>query len=56
MSAAGVPRDELLDRWVELRAHGLTKREAAARLGMTFVAFDRALYRARAAGDERAAR
>lgn len=47
-------RDELMDEWVVLRDRGCSKRQAAARLGMTFARFDRALLRARAAGDPRA--
>lgn len=47
-------RDDLMADWEILRGRGLTKRQAADRLGMTFSAFDRALQRARAAGDPRA--
>lgn len=48
-------RDELLDEWNHLRAEGHTPYQAAARLNMTFAAFERAYLRARAAGDPRAA-
>lgn len=47
-------RDDLLDEWDLLRSQGCTRREAARRLGLSIEAFDRALYRARADGDERA--
>jgi hypothetical protein len=47
-------RDELMDKWDHLRRSGHTRREAAGRLGMTWAAFDRAYWRARAAGDPRA--
>jgi hypothetical protein len=47
-------RDEVLDEWEMLRGEGYTRRQAAERIGMTFEAFDRALYRARSAGDPRA--
>jgi hypothetical protein len=47
-------RDDLLEEWAMLRSSGSTRDEAADRLGMTLTAFDRALQRARAAGDERA--
>lgn len=47
-------RDELLDDWVLLREQGLDRRAAAARMGMTYSAFDRALVRARSKGDPRA--
>lgn len=48
-------RDELLDEWELLRGEGTTRLQAAERLGMTPAAFERALQRARAAGDPRAA-
>lgn len=47
-------RDEVMEDWVRCRARGMTKREAAAAMGMSFAAFDRAYWRARAAGDRRA--
>lgn len=47
-------RDELLEEWAALRVRGLGRSEAAGRLGVSRAAFERALYRARAAGDERA--
>jgi len=48
-------RDELLDEWELLRGEGHTRVQAAERLGMNPTAFERALQRARAAGDPRAA-
>lgn len=36
---------DVAEDWAELRAQGLSKRDAAARLGMTYAAFDRALHR-----------
>ncbi|WP_344029272.1 hypothetical protein [Pseudonocardia kongjuensis] len=48
------PRDDVLDDWLVLRGEGLSLRQAAARLGMSFEAFERAFYRARGDGDERA--
>jgi len=47
-------RDELMAEWELLRLEGYSKRQAAARLDVTFEAFDRAFHRARAAGDPRA--
>jgi hypothetical protein len=47
-------RDEVLDEWVELRGQGVTRRELAERLGMTWAAFERMWLRARAVGDPRA--
>ena len=47
-------QDELLTEWELLRPAGYTKRQAAQQLGMTLGAFERALYRAQAAGDPRA--
>lgn len=47
-------RDEVMVEWELLRGEGYTKRQAAARLGMTFAAFDRAFHRSRRAGDSRA--
>lgn len=49
-------RDELLDDWAHLSVQGVGYREFAGRVGMTFAAWDRAYWRARAAGDERAVR
>ena len=46
--------DEVMAEWDWMRPLGYTKREAAAQLGMTFEAFDRAFHRARTAGDARA--
>lgn len=48
-------RDEVLDEWVRLRASGTTRRDAARRVGMSYAALCRALQRAAAAGDPRAA-
>ena len=47
-------RDELLSEWELLRGEGHTRLQAAERLGMSALTFDRALWRARAAGDPRA--
>lgn len=47
-------RDELMHDWAMLRDEGYSKRQAAARLGMSLAAFDRAFHRARRAGDPRA--
>jgi hypothetical protein len=49
-------RDELLAEWDMLRRQGYDVRNAATRLGITPGALDRALVRAKAAGDERACR
>jgi hypothetical protein len=51
-----ISRDELLDDYVILRKEGYTHRQIAKRLGMTYVALDRALVRARKAGDPRVSR
>lgn len=48
-------RDDLMAEWELLRQDGYTRRQAADRLGVSYVAFDRAITRARAAGDPRAA-
>lgn len=48
------PRDDVMDDWKLLCGQGYTKRQIAARLGMSFKALERALNRARAAGDPRA--
>lgn len=48
--------DELLDEWVLLRGEGYTVRQAAPRIGVSFAALDRALYRAVARGDDRGRR
>lgn len=48
--------DELLDDYVLLRSEGFDWRQCAQRLGMSYTAFERAMYRARAACDPRAAR
>lgn len=37
--------DEVIEEWQVLSAYGMSKREVAARLGMTYAAFDRALHR-----------
>lgn len=50
------PRDLLLDEWVLLRDDGVRPRQAAARLGVTYDALDRALCRALARGDDRGQR
>ena len=47
-------RDELLEDWELLRAQGLTRRQAAERMRMPYLSFNRALQRARAGGDPRA--
>lgn len=47
-------RDDLLDDWLILRDEGHTLQQAAERLGMSWPTFERAFYRARAAGDPRA--
>lgn len=47
-------RDEVMDYWELLRSEGYSKRQAAARIGMSLEAFDRAFHRARRAGDPRA--
>lgn len=49
-------RDELLEEWEWMRGQGVGFREFAQRVGMTFTAWDRAYWRARAAGDPRAVR
>lgn len=49
-------RDELLDDYVVLRRQGYDWKNCAKKLGMNYSAFERALYRARAAGDDRARR
>lgn len=41
------PREEVLEEWSQLAQRGYNKREAAARMGMSFEALDRAIYRAR---------
>lgn len=46
--------DEVLDEWVWLRDDGVTDvKIAAGRIGMTWKALDKALYRARKRGDQR---
>lgn len=47
-------RDDVLDDWVILRRRGMNKTQAAAHLGMSFAAFEKAYFRARATGDPRA--
>lgn len=48
-------REEVVEEWDFLRSQGVFDvRQAAARMGMTFKALDKALYLARKAGDERA--
>lgn len=48
--------DELLNEWVLLRDDRCSVTDAAARLGVTFAALDRALCRAVARGDSRGRR
>lgn len=50
------PADELLDEWVRLRDDGSSVTDAAARLGVSFEALRRAMYRAAARGDHRGRR
>ena len=50
------PADELLDEWVLLRDDGYSVRQAAERIGVTWVALDRATARAKRAGDPRGER
>lgn len=47
-------RDDVMAEWEFLRPTGITRREFASRMGMSWVAFDRMWWRARAAGDPRA--
>jgi hypothetical protein len=47
-------RDEVMTEWDMLRTAGVTRRQAAAAIGMSYTALDRAIYRARALGDPRA--
>jgi hypothetical protein len=47
-------RDELMSEWDHLRRAGVEWWDAHRRLGMTAAAFERAYWRARAAGDPRA--
>ena len=47
------PLAEVLDEWVLLRDDGISVRDAAPRLGMTFPALDQHLVRARRRGDPR---
>jgi hypothetical protein len=47
-------RDEVLEEWDWLRSDGVPYKHAHQRIGMTPGAFERALQRARAAGDQRA--
>lgn len=49
-------RDDLLDDYVVLRGQGHDWRQCAERLGMTYPSFERAMLRARKAGDPRARR
>lgn len=51
--AACRSRDEVLDEWVHLRGE-VDRRQFAERMGMTYAAFERMWWRARADGDERA--
>lgn len=50
------PLDDTLDDWDFLRRQGYSVRDAADRLGMSHAALDKALCRAKAAGDPRAVR
>lgn len=45
---------EIMEEWDFLRRDGATRAQAAERMGMTWVAFDRAWHRAKSAGDPRA--
>lgn len=47
-------RDEVMSEWELLRDEGLSKTQAAERLGMAFKTFETAYTRARRAGDPRA--
>jgi transposase-like protein len=47
-------REDVMSEWDLLRAEGYTRRNAAERLGLKWETFDRAFYRAKAAGDPRA--
>lgn len=49
-------RDDLLDDYVVLRDQGHDWRQCAERLGMSYPSFERAMFRARKAGDPRARR
>lgn len=49
-------RDELLEDYEVLRSQGYNWRECATILGMKYASFERAMERARAAGDVRARR
>lgn len=53
-NVAGRPRDEVLEDYLMIRDDVASIRQAADRMGMTFHALDRALYRARLDGDDRA--
>lgn len=48
-------REELLQEWSLLRSEGFSKRLAAARLGMNYKTFEKALERASKAGEGMAA-
>jgi hypothetical protein len=50
----GERRDDFLTEWELLRSEGLSRRQAAQRLGMSLKTFEAALSRARKAGDPRA--
>ena len=47
-------RDELMEEWAFLHSQKYTRKQAADRLGISPAALDRAIWRARAAGDPRA--
>lgn len=47
------PTDAMLKEWASLRDDGISTRVAAPRLGMTWQALERALYRAQKRGDPR---
>lgn len=47
------PREDVLVEWMAIRPSVRSVAEAAERMGMTAAALDKALYRARQAGDDR---
>lgn len=52
---ASLPAEEILEEWVTLRRSGESVASAAERLGVTYAALDKLLWRARQRGDARAA-